>query len=264
MTRRVFRAFPASAGAAGFALTVTALPTPIAAAVAASFLTASPVFVWLVGSEVSDAMLIAGGSESYLSAETASGALPAGVTFALVSGRINFAGTPTEAGSGSITITVQDSNGLTTDFLVTWSVDAGAAATYIDVADGAVSSTDAGMTYATGVFTSSGPYGKPLSNAKTTPSFGEYFTITLPAGTYTGNVRLEILTNTLDTGVYDQNIFLETSDPVFSGNAIPVATYDYDIGPLTAGDLIYCPAGIDDGSGSGSGSTTFSLKFEAS
>lgn len=85
-----------------------------------------------------------------------------------------------------------------------------------------------------------------------------YFEILLPPGTYTGNTRLTILSND-EFGPYYQYCFTQVA------TTPPLATGEYlvDLGSISAGDTIYCPAGMDDGSG-GYGTITFTLEFETS
>ena len=260
MTRRVFRAVPAAAAGGSFNLTIQSPATPAAgAATAAVTLSVVASFSWPVGVAIADTLPITGGSGTYSSAVVSSGALPAGVTLLIVGTSVTFVGSPSAAGTGTATITVTDSGSLTGTISIGWLTTA-AVASYASLPDGAITSNDAGMTYAAGVFTSGAPYSRALVNAKTSPGAGTFFTIDLPAGTYTGNVRLTVLTNTTSSP-YDHHLFLESSDPEYSGNPVAIAVYNYDIGSTTAADTIYCPAGVDDGGG-GSGGCTFSLEFE--
>lgn len=110
--------------------------------------------------------------------------------------------------------------------------------------------------HSAGVFTAE--YTRASNVGGVTPSGTNQFIIQLPAGyTYTGNTRLTLLTNT-EFGPYVQIVFTQIA---FSP---PLATGEYlaNLGALAAGDFIYCPAGMDDGSG-GLGVLTFTLEFEA-
>jgi len=118
------------------------------------------------------------------------------------------------------------------------------------------------LSHSAGVFTSNGPYAYELTDPQVAPAFGVYFVITLPAGTYTGNVRLTVLTNNLSSA-YFHHLFLETDE---TGTPIPATppnnVFEYDIGSIEAGDVIYCPAGVEFESGADSGELTFNLEFE--
>lgn len=259
---RRFRGVPVVVPPGGLQLTLTAPPTPpaaVAPVVVPPTLAIAPAFVWQLDAAVADSLVVSLGSGEYVSAEITAGELPTGVAIAFDGNRVTFNGTPTALSSGAATVTVTDNQGTTGAIAFTWSVQSGASASYIDMPDEAVTPTDVGLTYAGGVYTSSGPNCGELIDPQTAPA-GEYFAITLPAGSYTGNVRLIVTANTLSS-VYFHHLFLETTT---DGSPIGVTTYDYDIGPLTAGDVVYCPAGVDNGPGADSGEATFSLQFEGS
>lgn len=71
----------------------------------------APVFV--LGQECEDVLTLSGGSGTYASVEVIAGALPAGVSAALIVDQVEFPGEPTTAGAWSATLRVTDSLGAT-------------------------------------------------------------------------------------------------------------------------------------------------------
>ncbi len=70
---------------------------------------------FVVGAAVSDVLTISGGTGTYASVTTQSGALPAGVSVSLVGDELQFSGTPTTAGAWSVVLRVTDTDGAFAD-----------------------------------------------------------------------------------------------------------------------------------------------------
>lgn len=97
-----------------FAVRVIALPVSVSG-------TLDPFVVTVA---VSDVLTISGGTGTYASVTTQSGALPAGVSVALVGDELQFSGSPTATGAWSVVLRVTDSAGAFADVALSGTITA--------------------------------------------------------------------------------------------------------------------------------------------
>jgi hypothetical protein len=79
---------------------------------------------WVVGAPTSTDLTISGGSGIYASAGISSGSFPSGISISLIGSNLRVSGTPTEAGSGVVTLFVIDSDNSEGYISVAWDSEA--------------------------------------------------------------------------------------------------------------------------------------------